>query len=161
MADDDQIAVDAAGRRQDGFSDAAAALRERFGRERHVVGVLEVCGQLTRKHFIKVFPTNTGPTGSDGPFSEGFVNLHTEAVASCDFVGRLQSAQQWRRHDHCHGSGSEVGARGPSLVHAKRRQAVSRQVGIDNVVRVLDFAVADEVDAAGTHETSVGDGTVR
>jgi len=127
------------------------ALLERFDTRSDRQRALQVLGELAGEHVVDRFPGHAGPAGASLPFREPGVVDHVDVVVGRKYRGGLPGAKERRAHDDGDRPVGHVPAGSCRLLFPDGGQPVSRQVAIYHVMRVLDLAVAHEVDKLWAH----------
>lgn len=146
VGDDDDISVrvvdiEASGHRGHSLCD----LLERLTRKRQRGRTLQIGLQLTWKRLRNRSPGVASPSTHYLPLGEVRVDLDGYSGPGGDFFCRAQAAFERRRPDRDHRTGSEVSPGTSCLFDPLRRQPEAREVGIDEVVGVVDLCVTDQM----------------
>ena len=157
MGDDDDVAMGMLGVEppRHGSYSLCQGVESLIG-ERKAVRMLQIGLEVTREHRWQVAPRMTLPPPDHAPFGEVGVDLDRDRGTSGDLFGRAQRALERRGPDGYDRSRAQIATNSPRLLHTVWRQPEPGEVGVDQMPRVLDLGVANQMYQCSHEDIVVG-----
>lgn len=132
----------------DRFVHSVAHFVEGLGREGQIPRMIEVGIDLSREEFLEILPADSAPPRGQPEFGELIYDLDIQLVRFRDGPGGLRSSREGRRANRPNRAFCQVRGRRPGLGESDCAQPKLLEIGIHDVIRVLYFAVSDQVHLA-------------
>jgi hypothetical protein len=116
-----------------------------FRRKHQIERMVHVCLEFSGENLRECCPTSTCPALAEMPLSEPFVHLDQAAAAGRNRRRRFDRTVQRRSDDRTQRETPQPIGNSGSLASTRLRESEAGEVGIDDVLGVLDFTMSDEV----------------
>lgn len=130
-------------------------LDEALTGEGEVLRVLQVGLEVAREDAGDVPPRMTLPSTDHGPLGQAGIDLHRHTGARRDRFPSAQGAFQWGGPDGHDRPGAEITSHPFGLLDAVWGEAESWEVGVDQMGRIVDFGVTNQM-YQGSHAAHCG-----
>ena len=110
--------------------------------------MVEISFDFSRKLIVEFLPTHASPAVRKTEFGQGVHHVDLQPVGGGDCLGRLHRPGEGGCDHRSYRTTRQEGSRLLRLSSATAAQDKFLEIGVHDVIRILDFAVPDEIHLA-------------